>query len=94
MKNRTALNKMCVDISEKMCYHVFNRRSDLGVVKGNPEFGRGGGQPPCSAAALCLSGRSLRKVGDPAVKAAYSPLIIFSCHFFSTLLTLCTSAWI
>jgi len=57
MKNRTALNKMCVDISEKMCYHVFNRRSDLGVVLANPEFGRGGCHPPCSAAALCLSGR-------------------------------------
>ena len=42
MKNRTALNKMCVDISEKMCYHVFNRRSDLGVVQGNPEFGHKG----------------------------------------------------
>ena len=60
MKNRTALNKMCVDISEKMCYHVSNRRSDLGVVVGNPEFGHGGCHPPCSAAALTLSGRALR----------------------------------
>ena len=42
MKNRTALDKTCVDISGKMCYHIFDRRSDLGVVLSNPEFGHKG----------------------------------------------------
>ena len=28
-----------VDNSEEMCYHILYRRSDLGVVYTNPEFG-------------------------------------------------------
>ena len=63
-----------VDNSEKMCYHILYRRSDLGVVSRNPEFGRE--KFAVSHAPLrrfSLSERSLRKLSDPAVKSEYSP---------------------
>ena len=31
-----------LDFSEKICYHILYRRSDLGVVSSNPEFGHKG----------------------------------------------------
>ena len=60
MKNRTALNKTCVDILGKMCYHIFDRRSDLGVVVATLSSDIRDSRPLCSAAALSLSGRALR----------------------------------
>ena len=78
----------CLDISEKMCYHILYRRSDLGVVSRNPEFGRE--KFAVSHAPLrrfSLSERSLRKLSDPAVKSEYSlfnsiqlSFLQYTCH--------------
>ena len=78
-----------------MCYHILYRRSDLGVVSRNPEFGhKGYAVPYAPLRRFVYPGDRSEIVGDPAVKAVYSPLIIFSCHFFSTTPYVCTSAWI
>ena len=63
----------CLDFSEKMCYHILYRRSDLGVVVGNPEFGRE--KFAVSHAPLrcfSLSERSLRKLRRSRGKSEYS----------------------
>ena len=58
-----------VDNSEEMCYHILYRRSNLGVVFANPEFGCAGRQSCVFRCGAFLYPRDCSKLSDPAVKS-------------------------